>query len=42
MKIGHLIEYIKINIFVQKSWRKRAREAFFVFFKKALNEVNAA
>ena len=42
MKLGQLIEYSKINIFIQKSHRKWGRETSsrpFFAFSKALHEV---
>ena len=45
MKFGQLIEYNKGNIFLQKSCRKWGRVTSFtpfLFFKKALNEVEAS
>ena len=45
MKFGQLKEYIKINIFLQRSCRKRDRElvpGLFLFLEKALYEVKVS
>ena len=46
MKLGHVIDYNKINIFPQKSCRKWGRKnssgPFFCFLEKALYDVKAS
>ena len=42
MKLGQVIEYNKRNIFLQKSFRKRGRETFFLFVCVCVCEVKAS